>query len=147
MKEYRFKINGNEYNVCINSIEGTEADVTVNGRSYSVGMESSAAQVQPAPAVHTAPVAQTAAPVRTQAPGAPAKAAGAGRAVTAPLPGVIIEVSVSAGQTVKAGQKVAVLEAMKMENEIQALEDGTVTAIHVSKGDSVLEGADIVTIA
>ena len=149
MKEYRFKINGNEYNVCINSIEGTEADVTVNGRSYSVGMESSAAQVQPAPAVHTAPVAQTAAPapVRTQATAAPAKAAGAGRAVTAPLPGVIIEVSVSVGQTVKAGQKVAVLEAMKMENEIQALEDGTVTAIHVSKGDSVLEGADIVTIA
>ena len=103
----------------------------------------------PAPAVHTAPVAQTAAPapVRTQATAAPAKAAGAGRAVTAPLPGVIIEVSVSAGQTVKAGQKVAVLEAMKMENEIQAEKDGTVTAIHVAKGDSVLEGAKIVTIA
>ena len=67
--------------------------------------------------------------------------------VTSPLPGVIIEVSVKEGQTVKAGQKVAVLEAMKMENEIQAPADGTVTAILVNKGDSVLEGAEIVKIA
>ncbi|MBR4133927.1 MAG: biotin/lipoyl-binding protein, partial [Bacteroidales bacterium] len=64
-----------------------------------------------------------------------------------PHPGVIIEVSVKEGQAVKAGQKVAVLEAMKMENDIQAEKDGTVTAIHVRKGDSVLEGAKIVTIA
>ena len=67
--------------------------------------------------------------------------------MTSPLPGVIIEVSVKEGQTVKAGQKVAVLEAMKMENEIQASSDGTVTAILVNKGDSVLEGAEIVKIA
>ena len=73
--------------------------------------------------------------------------AGAGKPVTSPLPGVIIEVSVKEGQTVKAGQKVAVLEAMKMENEIQAPADGTVTAILVNKGDSVLEGAEIVKIA
>ena len=75
------------------------------------------------------------------------KPAGAGKAVTSPLPGVIIEVSVKEGQAVKAGQKVAVIEAMKMENEIQASADGTVTAVLVNKGDSVLEGAEIVKIA
>ena len=89
-----------------------------------------------------------AAPKAPAAKAAPAaKPAGAGKAVTSPLPGVIIEVSVKEGQAVKAGQKVAVIEAMKMENEIQAETDGTVTAVLVSKGDSVLEGAEIVKIA
>ncbi|MBR5072491.1 MAG: biotin/lipoyl-binding protein, partial [Bacteroidales bacterium] len=86
--------------------------------------------------------------VPAPAAAAPAAApAGPGTDINSPLPGVIIEVSVKEGQAVKAGQKVAVLEAMKMENDIQAEKDGTVTAIHVRKGDSVLEGAKIVTIA
>jgi biotin carboxyl carrier protein len=59
---------------------------------------------------------------------------------------VIIAVKVNVGDSVKAGQEVAVLEAMKMENSIEAVQDGTVTAIHVAKGDSILEGAAIVTI-
>ena len=75
-----------------------------------------------------------------------AKPAGAGEKVNSPLPGVIIEVSVKEGQAVKAGQKVAVLEAMKMENEISAPKDGVITAIHVNKGDSILEGAPIVSL-
>lgn len=137
MKTYRFKINGNEYNVEIGSVEGNVADVTVNGASYKVEMEN-------APAVQAAPAASKAA--QTPAPAA-APASGSGKPVTSPLPGVIIEISVKEGQAVKAGQKVAVLEAMKMENEIQAPADGTVTAILVSKGDSVLEGAEIVKIA
>ena len=102
-----------------------------------------------APAVQAAPApsqaASSPAPAAQAAPAA--KPAGAGKAVTSPLPGVIIEVSVKEGQAVKAGQKVAVIEAMKMENEIQAETDGTVTAVLVSKGDSVLEGAEIVKIA
>ena len=72
--------------------------------------------------------------------------AGAGVTVKSPLPGIIISVDVKEGQAVKRGQKVAVIEAMKMENEILAESDGTVTAVHTRKGDSVLEGADIVTI-
>lgn len=144
MKEYKFKINGNDYSVAINSIEGRNANVTVNGVQYSVELEnevSAASQpVQAAPAV-----AQTA-PAAAAAPAAP-KVGGAGSKIVSPLPGVIIEISVKEGQAVKAGQKVAVLEAMKMENEIQAEKDGVVTGIHVAKGDSVLEGADIVTIA
>lgn len=147
MKSYKFRINGNEYNVDINSVEGNIADVTVNGASYHVEMENAPAPVQkPAQAPATATTAPASSATTTPAPKAAAPA-GAGKPVTSPLPGVIIEVSVKEGQTVKAGQKVAVLEAMKMENEIQAPADGTVTAILVNKGDSVLEGAEIVKIA
>lgn len=147
MKEYKFKINGNDYAVTINSVEGNNADVIVNGASYKVEIENApSAPVAPAPAPAAAPVAPApSAPAPVAAP-APAPTAG-GKKVTSPLPGVIIEVSVKEGQVVKAGEKVAVIEAMKMENEIPASHDGTVTAIHVQKGDSVLEGADIVTIA
>ena len=146
MKQYKFKINGNDYNVAINSTNGNLADVTVNGVSYQVEMENSmpaAAPVQAAPQA-SAPAPQ---PAAAAAPAPAAKPAGEGKAATSPLPGVIIEVSVKEGDTVAAGQKVAVLEAMKMENEIQAEKAGVVTKIHVSKGDSVLEGASIVTIA
>lgn len=147
MKSYKFRINGNEYNVDINSVEGNFADVTVNGASYQVEMENAPAPVQKPAQAPAAAVASTgSATTTTPAPKAAAQA-GAGKPVTSPLPGVIIEVSVKEGQTVKAGQKVAVLEAMKMENEIQAPADGTVTAILVNKGDSVLEGAEIVKIA
>ncbi len=146
MKSYKFRINGNEYNVDINSVEGNIADVTVNGASYQVEMENAPAPVQKPAQAPAAAVASTSSATTTPAPKAAAPA-GAGKPVTSPLPGVIIEVSVKEGQTVKAGQKVAVLEAMKMENEIQAPADGTVTAILVNKGDSVLEGAEIVKIA
>lgn len=141
MRTYKFKINGNEYNVEINSVEGNIADVTVNGASYKVEMDT---PVAPAPAAAPATPA-TSAPA--PAPALAAAPAGAGKVITSPLPGVIIEVSVKEGQAVKAGQKVAVIEAMKMENEIQASCDGTVTAVLVNKGDSVLEGAEIVKIA
>lgn len=144
MKEYKFKINGNDYAVAINSIEGNVADVTVNGAAYKVEMENAPA-VAPAPVAAAAPAA---APAAQAAPApAPAAPAGAAKVVEAPLPGVIIEISVKEGQAVKAGQKVAVLEAMKMENEIQAECDGTVTAIHVSKGDQVVEGSKLISIA
>lgn len=144
MKTYKFKINGNDYEVMVNSVEGNTADVTVNGTGYKVEMEN--APAAPAAAPKSEPAAAPA-PVAA-APAAPAaKAAGEGQTVTSPLPGVIIEVSVKEGQAVKAGQKVAVIEAMKMENEIQAPADGTVTAILVGKGDSVLEGAPVVKIA
>lgn len=146
MKTYKFKINGNEYNVAINSVEGKNASVTVNGTAYQVELEEApaAAPVQAPVAAPVAAAAPAAAPAPAPAP-APA-AAGAGKAVTSPLPGVIIAVKVNVGDTVKAGQEVAVLEAMKMENSIEATHDGTVTAINVAKGDSVLEGAPIVTI-
>lgn len=146
MKQYKFKINGNEYNVGIHSVEGNIASVTVNGTDYQVELENAPAtpvQTAPAAPVQSAPAAKTA----PAAPAAPKPAAsGAGKPVTSPLPGVVIGVKVNVGDTVKAGQEVAVLEAMKMENSIEAEHAGTVTAVHVSKGDSILEGAPIVTI-
>ena len=142
MKTYKFKINGKDYTVDVNGIQGNIADVSVNGVAYSVEMENQAAPAPqaaaaPQPAAPAAPVAAAPAPVP----------AGAGTIVHSPLPGVIISIDVKEGQAVKKGQKLAVLEAMKMENEILSDIDGTVSAILVNKGDSVLEGADILKIA
>lgn len=144
MKEYRFRINGNDYSVAINSISGNIADVSVNGTPYQVELENTDASE-----AYTAPVEMRAPEKKSSPEAVPTPAApktGTGQQITSPLPGVIIAVKVNVGDTVKAGQTVAVLEAMKMENDIQAECDGTVTAVNVSKGDSVLEGAAIVTL-
>lgn len=144
MSTYNLKINGKQYNVTVNSVEGNNASVNVNGVDYNVEIEGGAA---PVVAPVAAPVAAPAAAPVVSAPAAtPAAAPAGGKSIVSPLPGVIISVDVKEGQAVKRGQKVAVIEAMKMENEILAEFDGTVTAIHVSKGDSVLEDAKIVTI-
>lgn len=151
MAERTYIINGKEYKVTVDSVAGNNAEVTVNGTHYNVQIKDAPVQtVQTA-----APVQAASAPVRAAAPApvaqaaapAPAPAAsGSGKAATAPLPGVVIAIKVNVGDTVKAGQEVAVLEAMKMENSIEAPVSGTVTAINAAKGDSVLEGAPIVTI-
>ena len=145
MKTYKFKIGGNDYEVEIGKIEGKTADVTVNGVSYQVEMEN--APAAPAAPVAAAPVAAAAPAAQAAAPAPAAKPAGEGKSVTSPLPGVIIEISVKEGQAVKAGQKVAVLEAMKMENEIAAPADGVVTSSRVANGDSLQEGDEIMKIA
>lgn len=145
MKEYKFKINGKDFHVAVNGISGTKADVTVNGVNYDVELENAVAPVQQAAPAQTAPVAPVAA--APKAPSAASAPATGGKVITSPLPGVIISVDVKEGSVVKRGQKVAVIEAMKMENDILADADGTVTAIHVSKGDTVAEDAKIVTIA
>ena len=145
MKEYKFKINGKDFHVAVNGISGTKADVTVNGVNYDVELENAVAPVQQAAPAQSAPVAPVASAPKAQA-AAPAHATG-GKAITSPLPGVIISMDVKEGSVVKRGQKVAVIEAMKMENDILADADGTVTAVHVSKGDTVAEDAKIVTIA
>ena len=102
--------------------------VTVNGQDYDVVVkDGGAAAAAPAPAA------------------APAGAAGA-VAVTAPMPGKILGVKASAGQAVKRGQVLLILEAMKMENEIVAPQDGTVATINVAVGDSVEPGATLATL-
>lgn len=155
MGKYNFRINGHDYQVDVNSVEGGIADVTVNGTDYKVELADAVpapAQqaVRPAPqATFTAaPAPQATAPAaQTTAQAATASAPqGKGEVVTAPLPGVILDIKVKVGDAVKAGQTVAVLEAMKMENEIESTASGTVTAVNAGKGDSVLEGAAIITI-
>ncbi|WP_025882819.1 acetyl-CoA carboxylase biotin carboxyl carrier protein subunit [Porphyromonas uenonis] len=143
MKEYKYKIDGKEYAVKIDKIEGDQAQLEVNGTPYSVEIiqEKKETPKVAKSAPKSAPAA-TAAP----APAAAPASSGKGKAVKAPLPGVIISVDVQVGQQVKRGQQVAVLEAMKMENGINAECDGTITEIKVKAGDSILEGTDILII-
>ena len=91
-----------------------------------------------------APVATTSAP---QPAAAPAPVAGGANTVGSPLPGVVVNVKVSAGQAVKKGDVVMILEAMKMENEINASKDGTITAVHVAKGAKVEQGSPLFDLA
>jgi biotin carboxyl carrier protein len=128
--------------------------VTVNGTTYEVEVEEVGGSLAPvAPvAAPVAPVAPVAAPVAA-APAAPKAAPAAPKAtgaagsvkVTAPMPGKILDVKTSVGASVKKGDVVAILEAMKMENEIVAPQDGTIASIETSKGASVETGAVLVT--
>ena len=136
MKEYKYKINGNVYNVVIGDIEDNIAHVEVNGTHYNVEMEKK--QKAAAPIARPRPAAVAAKPA--------AKPAAAKGGVKSPLPGVILDIKVKEGDVVKTGQTVIILEAMKMENSINADRDGKITAIKVSKGESVLEGTDLVII-
>ena len=122
--------------------------ITVNGNVYEVTVEEGFTGAASAPkAAASAPkAAPAAAPKAAPAPAAaPAGAAGA-VAVTAPMPGKILGVKASAGQAVKRGQVLLILEAMKMENEIVAPQDGTVATINVAVGDSVEPGATLATL-
>ena len=142
MKEYKYKINGNEYAVCINEVNETTANVTVNGEEFKVEWEK---PIEEKPIVKVQPAAKPA-----PAPAAPAASAPVttvkGNAIKTPLPGVIIDVKVNIGDMVKKGETVVVLEAMKMENNINADRDGKVAAIQVAKGDTVADGAVLVVL-
>ena len=125
--------------------------VTLNGRTYEVEVEAGKAMLLDeyeavVPSAPAAPVA--AAPVAAAPAAAPAAAAApvAGEAVTAPMPGNILKVNVTAGQAVKEGDLLVVLEAMKMENEIFAPKSGTVAQVLVQKGSTVDTGATMVVL-
>ncbi|MGN0584713.1 MAG: biotin/lipoyl-containing protein [Ruminococcus sp.] len=128
--------------------------VTLNGKTYEVEVEAGKAilldeyeALAPAPAVAAVPAASAAAP----APAAPAPAAAvslaAGETVESPMPGNILSVNVNQGDKVKEGQVLAILEAMKMENEIPAPKDGTIVQVVTSKGAVVETGSPLFVIA
>lgn len=123
--------------------------ITVNGTPYNVTVEDangSAAPVAAAPAPVAAP-ASAPAPAPAAAPAAPAAPAAAGSvSVDAPMPGNILDIKVSNGASVKAGDVLLILEAMKMENEIVAPQDGTVASVNVNKGDTVEAGQTLVSL-
>ena len=144
MKNYKLKINGNDYNVDINEVEGQEIKLSVNGTEYTVTVDQEMKQTKKA-----APVASTPRPQVTPAAGGSVQKSNApvaGSKVQTPLPGTILDVYVNVGDTVKEGQTVVLLEAMKMENNIEADVAGTVKEVKVRKGDSVLEGDVLVVI-
>ena len=118
-------------------------NVTVNGQTYEVSVEEVTGGAAPARAA--APAAPKAAP-KAATKAAPKAVAGAGTPIKAPMPGTILDVKVKVGDTVKNGQTVYVLEAMKMENEIPATKDGKITSVLASKGASVNTGDVLVTI-
>ena len=144
MKEYKYKINGNTYEVSVGDIEGNEVNVQVNGTSYTVELEKAAA-----PKIKTVARPAAPAPAPAAAPAAPVArpaAAGAAGGIKSPLPGVILEIKCKEGDAVKRGQTLLILEAMKMENDIKADHDGVVKQILVSKGESILEGTDLIIV-
>ncbi len=123
-------------------------NITVNGNVYEVEVEevgAFAATKESAPvAAPAAPAAPKAAPAAAPKPAAKPAAAGA-NAVTAPMPGTILDVKCNVGDTVKRGQTLFILEAMKMENEIPAPADGVIASVDTTKGSSVASGAVLAT--
>ena len=142
MKTYKMKINGNNYEVAVKDVNGQNVEVEVNGKAYSVELAEQPKAEKPKPVMARPSAAPAAAP--SPAPSRPA--AGAAGATKSPLPGTVLSVNVTVGQAVKAGDVALVLEAMKMENNINCGKDGVVKAIYVQKGDNVLEGADLLLI-
>lgn len=112
--------------------------ITVNGTAYDVAVEELGAGSVPAAAPVAAPATPVAAPAAAPAP--TASAAAGSVTIAAPMPGKILAIKANAGQAVKKGDVIMVLEAMKMENEITAPSDGTVAGINVAVGDSVESG-------
>ena len=142
MKNYKFKINGNEYKVDIHKVEGQEINLEVNGTAYTVTLD------QEVKHQHRTVVTQQSTPHVSPAAGGSVQKSNApkGSKLTTPLPGTILDVLVAVGDSVQEGQTVVILEAMKMENNIEADVAGTVKEIKVRKGDSVLEGDTLVVI-
>ena len=148
MNKFEYKVQGVDYEVEIEEMEGNIAKVSVNGIPFEVELKQ---PINPAKAITrpkvVAPAPAAAAPAAPVArPAAPAAPAGAGSPVKAPLPGTISSVNVKVGDKVNVGDTVVVLEAMKMQNNIEAENSGTVTSILVNQGDSVMEGATLITI-
>lgn len=142
MKEYKYKINGNEYTIAVGDIENNIAHVEVNGKAYDVELPEQPKAAAVKRVVVSEETTAVARPVKKSAP-----AAAGDYVITSPLPGVIKEINVKVGQQVKADDVVCILEAMKMGNEIHAGKDGVVKSIDVAKEDSVLEGTTIMVIA
>ena len=153
MNKYQYKVQGVDYDVEIEEVEGNVAKVNVNGIRFDVELKqpinptSTLKKVRvEAPKPVARPAVAAAAPAAPAAPVAPAAPAGAGSPIKAPLPGTVTEVKVNVGDTVKQGDVVLVLEAMKMQNNIESEYDGTVTSITVKQGETVMEGAVLLTI-
>lgn len=163
MAKYQYTVKGVDYEVEIQDIEGNIANVTVNGIPFEVEMKqpvkagkqkfrienevrSDKGGASSADSAKTSPSSTTTAANAEAAASKKASASAGGKPVVAPLPGTINDIKVKVGDKVSAGDTVVILEAMKMQNNIEAETSGTVASINVNKGDAVMEGDTLVTI-
>jgi len=146
MKIYNYKINGTPYRVVVQNQDQESVELEVNGTPYTVELEQkkkkpiSSIQRQ-APSASSGTSEMAAKPTVTRTP-----VAAGSTVINAPLPGVVLDIKVKVGDAVKKGDTILVLEAMKMENNIQSTTDGTISKVSVEKGASVLEGMELIVI-
>lgn len=157
MAKYQYTVKGVDYEVEIQDIEGNIANVTVNGIPFEVEMKQPVKAGKQKVKLSEERRAEESEERRMKseesnsssasaASTSSAPTAAAGKPVVAPLPGTINEIKVKVGDKVNAGDTVVILEAMKMQNHIEAETSGTITSINVNKGDAVMEGDTLVTI-
>ena len=157
MAKYQYTVKGVDYEVEIQDIEGNIANVTVNGIPFEVEMKQPVKAGKQKVKLSEERRAEGSEERRVKseesnsssssaASTSSAPTAAAGKPVVAPLPGTINEIKVKVGDKVNAGDTVVILEAMKMQNNIEAETSGTITSINVNKGDAVMEGDTLVTI-
>ncbi len=139
MKQFKFKIHGNSYAVDVMSIEDNIAHMEVNGTPYEIEIERKVAQTK-TPTIVRAPQTEPANPDIDK------KEVGSAYTMLAPLPGNIMEVKVKPGDIIEKGQLLMMMEAMKMENKLLADRKGVVEKIHVTAGDTVLQGDKLIEI-
>lgn len=140
MKKFKFTINGNNYEVEILNIEDNIAEVEVNGSIYKVEIDRNFITTKTPKLVRPASVPSTDTPKSEEHKTIEPSNSKEPKKILSPLPGVIIDILVKKGDYIKVGQKLLILEAMKMENNIESDIEGTVIDIKVSKGDSVMQG-------
>jgi len=145
MKKFKFNINGNQYETEVLSVEDNVAEIEVNGTLYKVELEKQIKTQKTPKLVRPVAVPSTDSHPSLAKTSSPSSPKGAG-SIKSPLPGVILDVYVKEGDMVKMGQKLLMLEAMKMENNIEADKAGKVVSIMKHKGDSVMEGEVLIII-
>ncbi|MEN8118209.1 MAG: biotin/lipoyl-containing protein [Bacteroidota bacterium] len=141
MKKYKFTIRGNNYDVHLKDIEDNIAELDVNGTIYEVEIHSEV-KTSKTPKLIRKPVEKLPGEGQIKKSESTSK-----HKVTAPLPGTILKISVSVGDVVTEGQNIIVMEAMKMENQVQTAKGGEVTSIKVNVGDSVLQDDVLIEIS
>ena len=145
MKKFKFTINGNQYETEVLSVEDNVAEIEVNGTLYKVEVDKTMKSTKTPKLVRQVAIPSTDSHPSVAKTSSPAGPKGVG-SIKSPLPGVVLEMFVREGDTVKMGQKLLMLEAMKMENNIEADKAGKVVSILKHKGDSVMEGDVLIII-
>ncbi len=146
MRKYKLQVNGKDVSVEVKNFSGAEAELELNGEVFQVQVQNithTAAPVKVEPSDSSGRNFSSTAPVSAPQYSAGATSTGS---VVAPIPGVVLSVYVEVGDTVRSGEPLLKMEAMKMENEVSASQSGRVNAVLAQAGDSVLQGQELVQI-